>query len=350
MRMFHTPSTLSGIGLLVILFAVAPRPARAQRRSGPPAEKRLEELVRRPMDTLATKDPETRIILYSNGTWAYYRPSLGQRLGEEAVYGSHWDTTAVFSYRDIELTDLPQVLELKIVDSLSQFCSPVRGKVLSKYGPRRRRSHNGVDIPLRTGEPVQAAFDGKVRYAQYNTGGFGYLVIVRHPNGLETWHAHLSKLNVRIGDYIKAGQVIGYVGATGRAYGPHLHFETRYCDQSFDPEFLFDFENGTLHYQTFALERSFFNIHSRASDQLDEDERDDEEIARTLLAESGDSVPSRTAQTQQTGNGPVYHTVKSGDILGRIAPRYGTTVARICQLNGIDRNSTLRIGQRLRVK
>ncbi len=320
-----------------------------RRRTGPPAAPKIEDLPRRPMDTIATPDPETKVIIFSNNTWEYYRPSLN-RMDELPVYRNHWDTASVFSYRTVELNDLPQVVDLKLIDSLGQFCCPVQGKVLSKYGPRRRRSHNGIDVPMKVGEPVLAAFDGKVRYSKYNTGGFGNLVIIRHPNGLETWHAHLSKLNVRVGDYVKTGQVIGYVGQTGRAFGPHLHFETRYFDQSFDPEFLFDFEKGMLKYQTFALERSFFNIHSRASELLDEDDTDDQDIANALLAAADDSTTIRAAQPKPAGSGPVYHIVKKGDILGRIAPRYGTTVAKICQLNGIDRNSTLRLGQRLRVK
>ncbi|WP_298063707.1 peptidoglycan DD-metalloendopeptidase family protein [uncultured Rikenella sp.] len=337
--------------LLAALTAASVVPARSQRRTGPPREPKLEELPRRPVDTIATSDPETRVIIYSNNTWEYYRPTLERQWGELPVYRNNWDTASVFSYRSIELGDLPAVIELKLIDSLDQFCCPVQGKVLSKYGPRRRRSHNGVDIPLKTGEPVRTAFDGKVRYARYNTGGFGYLVIVRHANGLETWHAHLSKLNVEVGDYVKTGQVIGYIGSTGRAYGPHLHFEVRYCDQAFDPEFLFDFEKGMLRYQIFALEHSYFNIQSRASELLEEDDPE-QDIANMLLAGADDSTAIRAAQPKSAAasGGPVYHIVKKGDILGRIAPRYGTTIARICQLNGIDRNSTLRLGQRLRVK
>lgn len=337
-------------GLLAVLTFTAVVPANGQRRrGGPPAAPRLEDLPRRPMDTIATADPETKVIIFSNNTWEYYRPSL-ERMDDLPVYRNNWDTASVFSYRNIELNDLPSVIELRMIDSISQFCCPVQGKVLSKYGPRRRRSHNGIDVPMKVGEPVLAAFDGKVRYSRYNTGGFGNLVIIRHPNGLETWHAHLSKLNVEVGDYVKTGQVIGYVGATGRAYGPHLHFEVRYCDQSFDPEHLFDFEKGMLKYQTFALERSYFNIHSRASDELDEEEWEDQEIANTLLAEADDSTTIRAAQPKPAGSGPVYHIVRKGDILGRIALRYGTTITKICQLNGIDRNSILRLGQRLRVK
>lgn len=333
--------------IIPLLLLTTLAPLNAQRRRSTPTAPKLEDLPRRPMDTIATPDPETKVIIYSNNTWEYYRPSLS-RLDNLPVYRNNWDTSSVFSYRNIEIKDLPPVIELKLIDSISQFCCPVQGKVLSKYGPRRRRNHNGVDIPMKTGEPILAAFDGKVRYSQYNTGGFGNLVIIRHPNGLETWHSHLSKLNVKVGDYVKTGQVIGYIGSTGRAYGPHLHFETRYCDQSFDPEFLFDFENGMLRYQTFALERSFFNIHSRASELLEEDDPE-EDIINSLLAEADDSTTIRAAQPKPATTA-VYHTVRQGDILGRIAIRYGTTITRICQLNGIDRNSTLRIGQRLRVK
>lgn len=345
----HRTSILRSALLLGALLTLTVTQSTGQRRrTGPPAAPKIEDLPRRPMDTIATPDPETKVIIFSNNTWEYYRPSLN-RMDDLPVYRNHWDTSSVFSYRSIELNDLPPVIELKMIDSISQFCCPVQGKVLSKYGPRRRRSHNGIDVPMKVGEPVLAAFDGKVRYSKYNTGGFGNLVIIRHPNGLETWHAHLSKLNVKVGDYVKTGQVIGYVGATGRAFGPHLHFEVRYCDQTFDPEFLFDFEKGMLKYQTFALERSFFNIHSRASELLEEDDTD-QDIANTLLAEADDSATIRAAQPKPAASGPVYHVVKKGDILGRIAPRYGTTIARICQLNGIDRNSTLRLGQRLRVK
>ncbi len=235
---------------------------------------KLEDLPKRPLDTIPTSDPETKIILFSNNTWSYYRPSL-ERLDSLPVYTQHWDTTGVFAYRDIAYNDLPPVVELKLVDDLTQFKSPVTGKVLSKYGPRRRRNHNGVDIPLRPGEPVYATFDGRVRYAKYNTGGYGNLVIVRHRNGLETWNAHLSKLNVKPNDYVKAGQVIGFSGNTGRSRGPHLHYEMRYQDQTFDPEFIVDFETGQLKYQTFALEKSFFNIHSRASEILEEEDEYD---------------------------------------------------------------------------
>ncbi len=343
----------------LLFFLLSNSEATAQRTvrrgSTPQNTPKLEELPRRPMDTITTADPETKVIIFSNNTWEFYRPDLS-RLDGLAVYQSHWDTASIFSYRNVDLQDLPQTVDLKLVDDMNEFVLPTHGKVTSGYGPRGRRNHHGIDVPLKPGEPILAAFDGKVRYAQYNTGGFGNLVIVRHPNGLETWYAHLSKRNVQVNDYVKAGQVIGYCGNTGRAYGAsggfHLHFETRYQDQSFDPQFLIDFENGKLRYQTFALNRSYFSIHSRASELLDEGDELDPNVGEGLLASADDSTLKRAAAPKPAPatTGPVYHTVRSGDILGRLAIRYGTTIDNICKLNKISRESTLSLGQRLRMK
>ncbi len=326
---------------------------------------KLEDLPRYPIDTIATKDAETEIIIFSNNTWEYYHPTMNL-LDSLPVYKENWDTTQVFSYKSIELSDLPQTIDLNLVKDLSEFKAPIRGKIFSKYGPRSRRRHNGVDIPLKTGEPIYATFDGKIRYAKYNTGGYGYLVIIRHPNGLETWNAHLSKLNVQVGDYVKCGQVIGFGGSTGRSRGPHLHFEMRYCDQTFDPEFIIDFETGQLKYQTFALEKSFFNIHSRASEILDEDEGYDYplltsvdedtssvDILERIAQAQGKGTSSKTKSSSQASiqsSDAVYHTVRQGDMLGKIAIKYGVTINQICQLNNINRNTILRIGRKLRVK
>lgn len=327
-----------------------------------PAELTLEKLPQQPIDTVATADPGTFIVLYTNNTWSYYRPEPAA-ITELPVYTQHWDTTQIFSYKSIEYNDLPPMIELRLIDNLREFHSPIKGRVSSKYGIRNRRDHNGTDIPLIIGEPIYSTFEGKVRYARYNTGGYGYLVIIRHPNGLETWYAHLSKMNVKVNEYVKSGQVIGFGGNTGRSYGSHLHFETRYQDQSFDPEFLIDFENAQLKYQTFALEKSFFNIRSRASEILEEDEGYDYpllasgtsgdttsmDILERIAAAQKSTAASSTRAAINQGEA-VYHTVAKGDILGRIAQKYGVSINQICNLNGITRETTLQIGKRLRVR
>lgn len=334
---------------VLVLFVTA---VGAQRRYSIPAQLKIEEVARHPIDTIATSDHETKVIVYSNNTWEFFRPVVSERLSSNEVYRYNWDTTSIFAYRNVELKDLPEVIELKVVDSLQEFCSPIVGRVSSKYGPRRRVSHHGTDIPIRRGEPIYAAFEGKVRYAQFNPGGYGYFVIIRHPNGLETWYAHQSKLNVKVGDFVKAGQVLGYGGNTGRSYGAHLHFEMRYKDQSFDPEFLVDFETGQLRYQTFALEKSFFSIHSRASEILEEDDYE-VDLPGSLLAEANDStvktVQKPKPQPVQTGEG-VYHKIVSGDSLGKIAGQYGVSIDQICRLNGITRTTILALNRKLRVR
>lgn len=297
------------------------------------------------------------LVLFSNGEWEYRLDSSKiAKIEADFSVKDHWDTTQLFAYKDIPFNALPSVVELKLINEVSDFHVPAQGKVYSKYGPRRGKTHNGTDIPLTVGSPLYATFEGKVRYASYNSGGFGYLVIIRHTNGLETWHGHLSRLNVSVGEVIGAGHIIGYAGNTGRSRGSHLHFEMRYKDQTFDPEFLIDFENGLLRYETFTLEKSFFNINSRASEIL-EDAEEDYEILSDLLRESPDSaanifiekqVEEERARIEESK--AVYHVVKSGDMLGKIATRYGVSVSQICRLNNMSKTTILRVGRRLRVK
>lgn len=341
--------------LLLAAMAVFPGVASAQ-RSVP----HLEDLPRRALDTLDTDDENTKIVIYTNNTWSYYYTDLDRRM-DKSVYHDHWVTDRVFAYTDIQLKDLPSVMELKLIERYEDFHAPIVGKVYSKYGRRGRRNHKGVDIPLQVGEPIYAAFAGRVRYARFNSGGFGNLVIIRHENGLETWYAHLSRCNVESGDYVSAGTVIGFGGSTGRSGGPHLHFETRYYDQNFDPEHLIDFETGDLRYHTFALEKSYLNIYSRASETLEEEGEDyermllatsdadgeltSEEIVNNITASEQAAIKREKAKTD-----PLYHTIKRGDYLGKIARQYGTTVKKLCQLNNITEDTIIREGRKLRVR
>jgi murein DD-endopeptidase MepM/ murein hydrolase activator NlpD len=114
------------------------------------------------------------------------------------------------------------------------------GRVSSDFGWRRdplsgtNRFHRGVDIAAAYGSEVPAAAEGKVVFSG-TQGGYGNLVVVRHEGGTETRYAHLSQLDVREGDVIRAGAIVGRVGQTGRATGPHLHFEVRDEGQPVDP-------------------------------------------------------------------------------------------------------------------
>ena len=286
------------------------------------------------LDTLATENDAVQVILYSNNSWKYI---LNREVAKDStIFEKYWDTTTLFPYKEVDMSGMPKSVVIDLVDSLTSYHCPYQGSVhpRGKYGPRRRRQHQGVDLPLKMGDPVYATFCGRVRISQYNKGGYGNLVIIRHDNGLETYYGHLSERLVEPDQWVEAGQIIGLGGSTGRSTGPHLHFETRYYGQSFDPERLIDFKNGTLSRETFLLKKSFFSIYSNAGQDF-EDEIANEEQDKKEAAEKAAMK---------------YYKIRSGDTLGVIARRYGTTVTNLCRLNGIKSTTVLRIGRSLRVR
>jgi peptidase M23-like protein/putative peptidoglycan binding protein len=112
---------------------------------------------------------------------------------------------------------------------------PVVGPVGDGFGPRGNRFHAGDDIIAPTGTPVAAAAGGRVTYAGRLAGGWGKLVVVAHADGVRTMYAHLSSIAVRHGQRVGTGALLGAVGATGDATGPHLHFEVRLRGAAVDP-------------------------------------------------------------------------------------------------------------------
>ena len=289
-----------------------------------------------PYDTLDTDDKFRKVILFDNFTWVYLnldKPEIPDSLDTE-----YWNTD-IIHITGVDLKDLPDELDILLVDSIHGYCIPHPGPVTSTFKYRRRRPHKGVDIGLNTGDAVYAAFDGVVRVDMTTrySGGYGNVIVIRHVNGLETYYGHLSKYIVKSGDIVKAGELIGYGGSTGRSTGPHLHFETRYMGQAFDPERIFDFQSGTLRDEVFTLKKHYFNVNSHYG------MNDTQSIAASTKA------PKNSGSSKSSG-GKVYYKVKSGDTLGKIAKRHGTTIDKICRLNGIKRTKTLQIGQRLRVK
>jgi peptidoglycan hydrolase-like protein with peptidoglycan-binding domain len=107
------------------------------------------------------------------------------------------------------------------------FRRPVRAAVGDRFGPRGNRFHSGVDFTASYGASVRAARGGRVAFAGWNPGGYGYLVTLRHGRGVRTMYGHLSRIFVRRGQRIAGGRRLGRVGASGHAFGPHLHFEVR---------------------------------------------------------------------------------------------------------------------------
>ncbi len=284
------------------------------------------------VDTIPSTSEGLSIVLYNDNTWRYVRNRDIDVL-DETIYTQNWDTSKIHAY-NVELKDLPMSMVIDLVDTLKSYHYPSKGRVTSKYGPRRRGIHQGTDIDLETGDPIYATFDGRVRHTTYVARGYGNLIIIRHDNGLETFYAHLSEVNVKPGDWVTAGQVIGKGGNTGRSTGSHLHYEMRYKGHSFDPERLINFTTGDLRRETFLLKRTYFSPYSRFTQDFDEEIQSDEEDKK---------IAAEAAAIK-------YHIVKRGDTLGRIAINNHTTVTKLCQLNGIKKTSTLRIGQRIRVR
>ena len=179
----------------------------------------------------------------------------------------------------------------------------------------------------------------EVRLSKYHRG-YGNLVIIRHENGLETFYGHLSRREVEPGDWVRAGQVIGLGGSTGRSTGPHLHFETRYQGFAFDPQWLIDFESGDLRKRVFTLKKKFLSIDSK---YVPESEDVEEDILLDEASSDQEETPVQEAQ-------PQYYKIRPGDTLTRLARKNGVTVRQLCEWNGLTTKSTLRVGRSIRVK
>ena len=193
------------------------------------------------------------------------------------IYTEGWNSSLVNPYAHHAVPNNVRI-------DVSDYAMPVPGFITSPYGyrPRFRRQHKGVDLKLNTGDTVRAAFAGKVRLTRFERGGYGYYVILRHANGLETVYGHLSRFLVKPNQTVNVGDPIALGGSTGRSTGPHLHFETRFMG----------YADGS----------------------------------------------------RQT------YRVKKGDTLYSIANAHGTTVNKLCKLNGISTKSRINPGKVLRVK
>ena len=230
-------------------------------------------------------------------------------------YFSNWDSRKVDIY-NFQIKDLQDSVNLRLYDEGSGelWKMPLDViKITSIFGPRWGRGHYGTDLDLETGDPVYSGFDGIVRVKSYDRYGWGYYVLVRHKNGLESLYGHLSKQLVEVGQELKAGDILGKGGSTGRSTGSHLHYELRYRGLPFDPQKVYDFTNVDIRSKNLLISKSLFD-----------------QVAQARAA--------------------AYHRVKRGENLGSIARRYGVSVSQITRLNGISTRTILRIGQSLRIK
>ena len=224
----------------------------------------------------------------------------------------NWNNQYVHAYGNAIIPDTYTI-------DLTGFHMPTPStKITSPFGPRWRRMHNGLDLKVNIGDTIVAAFDGRVRIVKYERRGYGKYVVIRHDNGLETVYGHLSKQLVEENQLVKAGEVIGLGGNTGRSTGSHLHFETRFLGIAINPIYMFDFPKQDI-------------------------------VADTYTFRKAKGVKRAGSHDTQVADGTIrYHKVKSGDTLSRIAKLRGVSVSTLCKLNRIKPTTTLRIGQVLR--
>ena len=224
----------------------------------------------------------------------------------------NWNNQYVHAYGNAIIPDTYTI-------DLTGFHMPTPStKITSPFGPRWRRMHNGLDLKVNIGDTIVAAFDGKVRIVKYERRGYGKYVVIRHDNGLETVYGHLSKQLVEENQLVKAGEVIGLGGNTGRSTGSHLHFETRFLGIAINPIYMFDFPKQDI-------------------------------VADTYTFRKAKGVKRAGSHDTQVADGTIrYHKVKSRDTLSRIAKLRGVSVSTLCKLNRIKPTTTLRIGQVLR--
>ncbi|MBI2346609.1 MAG: peptidoglycan DD-metalloendopeptidase family protein [Deltaproteobacteria bacterium] len=126
-----------------------------------------------------------------------------------------------------------------------RFQWPVDGPIYSTFGIRGSRRHDGVDIGAKSGTPIRAAADGVVAY-NATLAGYGHLLILRHPDHFYTAYAHNARNAVKLDRRVRQGEVIAYVGATGRATGPHCHFEIRHGQKARNPLFFLPARNAEI--------------------------------------------------------------------------------------------------------
>ena len=233
---------------------------------------------------------------------AHLNPGLAVDLEYPASYlYPEWSNSYVNKYDNVVLPDT-------VIVSMKGYRMPTDSTYITDkfgYRPRRGRQHFGLDIRIKTGDTIRAAFDGKVRISRYERRGYGHYLVIRHPNGLETLYGHLSKKLVAENDIVHAGDPIGLGGNTGRSTGPHLHFETRILGNAINPALMFDFPN----------QRAVTDYY-----------------------------------VYQKNTRPIYYTVRNGDTLSGIALKNETSVSNICKLNGISSNAVIKPGQTLRVQ
>lgn len=257
-------------------------------------------------DAIAAAKSDTTVVALEVDSACMFHFQIFRDSTYESVYNTVWSTEMVNPYN----CNLLNMKDTVMVD-MCGYTHPYVGRITSNFGMRHYRFHYGTDVKLLVGDTIRSAFDGVVRIAKYGKG-YGYYVLVRHNNGLETVYGHCSKLLVMPDTYVKSGDPIALGGNTGRSTGSHLHYEMRYVGNPIEPTTIVDFETG--------LPKS-----------------------DTLM------VCAKTFKYKKDIQNIAIYVVRKGDTLSGIAKKRGTTVSRICKLNNITPKTILKIGRKLRI-
>lgn len=247
-----------------------------------------------------------------------------------------WDNK--YAHRETELPDSFRI-------NLNHFHMPTPSRVVtSNFGTRWGHAHKGLDIKVYIGDTIRAAFTGKVRIVKYDAGGYGYYVVIRHPNGLETIYGHLSKQLVKENEDVRAGDPIALGGNTGRSTGSHLHFETRLCGVALNPAIFFDFRNQDVTADNYEFRKSTYEHDSAEATRL-RGKIGNGSYTRAEVVGYGDGY---SGESTAISDEKLYHKVAAGETLSSIAHKRGVSIDRICKLNHMARSTRVRPGQMLR--
>ena len=246
-----------------------------------------------------------------------------------------WDNT--YAHKATELPDSFRI-------DLRHFHMPTTSRVVtSNFGSRWGRQHKGIDLKVYIGDTIRSAFSGKVRMVKYERGGYGKYIVIRHSNGLETIYGHLSKQLVEENQVVRAGEVIGLGGNTGRSTGSHLHFETRLCGVALNPAILFDFRAQDVVADSYLFRKNTYMAESSEANRL----RGKIGIG-SYTREEVQGEMAYGSETEQVAEEKQYHKVAKGETLSAIAKKRGVSVSSLCKLNRISKRTRLRPGQILR--
>ena len=272
---------------------------------------------------------------------------------EPDIYTEGWDSDLVNCYKDANVPNT------KVLD-VRHYVMPIRGNyVTSHYGyrPQFGRTHKGIDLRAAVGDTVYSAFSGRVRLTRFERGGYGFYVIVRHENGLETVYGHLSRFLVKPDQYVKAGQPIALSGNTGRSTGPHLHFETRFMGYAINPEAIFDFANRCTHTDSYTFSKATYTkardyAPSKRYNQAKKETKETTTTASVKNDRNKKEQPvasTRKSTRESRENSRSTYQVRKGDNLERIASRHNMSVSQLKKLNGLTSDKVVE-GKVLKVK